>query len=79
MFLGFSTASLGGIAETGSLIVWPTEDEPRMMSLVPPIHFVIMEKSKLHTTFAEAMRVMNWASQIPTNALLISGPQNQLI
>jgi len=68
------TTSLGGIAETGSLIVWPTEDEPRMMSLVPPIHFVIMEKSKLHSTFAEAMRVMDWASQMPTNALLISGP-----
>ncbi len=68
------TSSLGGIAETGSLIVWPNEDEPRMMSLVPPIHFVIMEKSKLHSTFAEAMRVMDWASQMPTNALLISGP-----
>ncbi|MEB8433123.1 lactate utilization protein [Cocleimonas sp. KMM 6892] len=68
------TTSLGGISETGSLIVWPTEDEPRMMSLVPPIHFVIMEKSKLHSTFAEAMRVMDWASQMPTNALLISGP-----
>jgi len=68
------TSSLGGISETGSLIVWPTEDEPRMMSLVPPIHFVIMEKSKLHSTFAEAMREMDWASQMPTNALLISGP-----
>ena len=68
------TSSLGGIAETGSLIVWPTEDEPRMMSLVPPIHFVIMEKRKLHSTFAEAMREMDWASHMPTNALLISGP-----
>lgn len=68
------TSSLGGIAETGSLIVWPTEDEPRTMSLVPPIHFVIMEKSKLHSTFAEAIRIMDWTSKIPTNALLISGP-----
>ena len=68
------TGSLGGIAETGSLIVWPTSDEPRLMSLVPPIHFVIMEKSKLHSTFAEAVRVMDWVTQMPTNALLISGP-----
>lgn len=68
------TSSLGGIAETGTLIVWPTSDEPRLMSLVPPIHFVIMEKSKLHTTFAEAVRAMDWATQMPTNALLISGP-----
>ncbi len=68
------TSTLGGIAETGSLIVWPNEDEPRLMSLVPPIHFAILEKKNLHSTFAEAMRVMDWASQMPTNALLISGP-----
>lgn len=68
------TSTLGGIAETGSLIVWPNSDEPRLMSLVPPIHFAILEKDKLFTTFAEAMREMDWASQMPTNALLISGP-----
>jgi L-lactate dehydrogenase complex protein LldG len=68
------TSTLGGIAETGSLIVWPNEDEPRLMSLVPPIHFAILEKRNLHSTFAETMRVMDWASQMPTNALLISGP-----
>ena len=68
------TSTLGGIAETGSLIVWPNEDEPRLMSLVPPIHFAILEKKNLHSTFAETMRVMDWASQMPTNALLISGP-----
>ncbi len=68
------TSSLGGIAETGSLIVWPTTDEPRLMSLVPPIHFVIMKKNKLYSTFAEAVLAMNWAAQMPSNALLISGP-----
>ena len=68
------TSTLGGLAETGSLIVWPNQDEPRLMSLVPPIHFAILEKEKLYTTFAEAMRAMDWPTQMPTNALLISGP-----
>ena len=68
------TSTLGGIAETGSLIVWPNQDEPRLMSLVTPIHFAILEKDKLFSTFAEAMREMDWASKMPTNALLISGP-----
>jgi len=68
------TSTLGGIAETGSLIVWPNADEPRLMSLVPPIHFAILERKNLFSTFAEAMREMDWASQMPTNALLISGP-----
>lgn len=68
------TSTRGGIAETGSLIVWPTSDEPRLMSLVPPIHIAVLEASELYTTFHEALRAQNWASGMPTNALLISGP-----
>lgn len=68
------TSTLGGIAETGSLIMWPTTSEPRLMSLVPPIHIAILEMDKLYTTFAEAVKEQDWASQMPTNALLVSGP-----
>ncbi|MGO1749605.1 MAG: LutC/YkgG family protein [Marinobacter sp.] len=68
------TSSRGGIADTGSLILWPTVDEPRLMSLVPPIHIAVLEASKLYPTFHEAMGAQNWASGMPTNALLISGP-----
>ena len=31
-----------GIAETGFLILWTTPDEPRLMSLIPPIHLAIL-------------------------------------
>ncbi|WP_100638434.1 LutC/YkgG family protein [Marinobacter salexigens] len=68
------TSTRGGIAETGSLILWPTPDEPRLMSLVPPIHIAILEASELYTSFHEAMLAQNWASGMPTNALLVSGP-----
>jgi L-lactate dehydrogenase complex protein LldG len=68
------TTTLGGIAETGTLILWPDQNEPRMMSLVPPIHIAILEAGKLFNTFAEAVATMQWASSMPTNALLISGP-----
>lgn len=68
------TSTLGGIAETGSLILWPTPDEPRLMSLVPPIHIAVLEASEIYTTFHEAVLAQNWASGMPTNALLISGP-----
>lgn len=72
---GSVTSTLGGIAETGTLILWPTSDEPRMMSLVPPVHFTILDTDHLYTTFAEAVQAQNWLSQgLPTNALLISGP-----
>jgi L-lactate dehydrogenase complex protein LldG len=68
------TSTRGGIAETGSLILWPTVDEPRLMSLVPPVHIAILKASELYTTFRDAMKAQNWAAGMPTNALLISGP-----
>ena len=68
------TTARGGIAETGSLILWPTPDEPRLMSLVPPIHIAVLYASQIYSTFREAMISENWSSQMPTNALLISGP-----
>ena len=52
----------------------PTADEPRLMSLVPPIHIAILKASELYTTFHDAMQSQNWAAGMPTNALLVSGP-----
>ncbi len=68
------TGTSGGIAETGSLILWPTPQEPRLMSLVPPVHIAVLEADRLYTTFAEAVAEQDWAGALPTNALLISGP-----
>lgn len=69
------TSTLGGIAETGTLMLWSSPDEPRTLSLVPPIHIAILDTNKLYTTFAEAVQTQGWLEQgLPTNALLISGP-----
>jgi L-lactate dehydrogenase complex protein LldG len=70
---GFTTCR-GAIAETGSLVLWPTPDEPRLMSLVPPIHFVLLDVARIQSTFHEFMTEQSWAGGMPTNALLISGP-----
>lgn len=68
------TTTLCGIAETGTLVLWPSEHEPRLMSLVPPVHIALLEVDKLYTTFTEVVDVQKWAGQMPTNALLVSGP-----
>ena len=68
------TGCRGAIAETGSLILWPDEVEPRLLSLVPPIHCVLLPASSIYTTFADALDQQGWAQGMPTNALLISGP-----
>lgn len=62
------------IAETGTLVLWPDAHEPRLMSLVPPLHIVLLDASTIHNTFYEVMHHEGWADGLPTNALLISGP-----
>lgn len=68
------TSTEGGIAETGSLILWPDADQPRLMSLVPSIHIAVLDADRLYPTFQEAMQREQWATRMPTNVLLISGP-----
>ena len=68
------TAARAAIAETGTLILWPDADEPRLMSLVPPVHIVLLDSRKIYNTFYEATQAEGWKNGLPTNALLISGP-----
>ncbi|CAG37736.1 LutC/YkgG family protein [Desulfotalea psychrophila] len=68
------TTCLGGIAESAAVILWPTPEEPRLMSIVPPLHIVVVEADKIFTSFQEAIEKLNWSEAMPTNALLISGP-----
>ncbi len=68
------TAARGAIAETGSLILWPDAQEPRLMSLVPPLHIVLLQAHSIHATLIDAMAAENWAAGLPANALLISSP-----
>jgi len=68
------TSVRAGVAASGTLILWPTAEEPRSMSLVPPIHFAVLDSRAIHATFAEAVEKEDWNSGMPTNALLISGP-----
>jgi L-lactate dehydrogenase complex protein LldG len=68
------TGARAAIAETGTLILWPDAHEPRLMSLVPPVHIVLLDAGKIYNTFFEAQQAEGWANGLPTNSLLISGP-----
>ena len=68
------TSTQGGIAETGAIILWPDRKEPRLMSLVPPIHIAVLAAEKIYATFSEAIITENWPDKMPTNVVLISGP-----
>jgi len=68
------TSARAGIAETGSVVLWPTPAEPRLLSLVPPLHCVLLEAGQVVSTLHELMVRESWQEGMPTNALLISGP-----
>ena len=68
------TGCLGGVADTGAVVLWPDESEPRLLSLVPPVHVAVLDADTIYTSLAEMMRLQNWSQGMPTNVLLISGP-----
>lgn len=68
------THCLAGIADTGALVLWPSSEEPRTLSLVPPCHIAVIDESSIMSNFIEVIETQNWKEKMPTNALLISGP-----
>lgn len=63
-----------GIAQTGTLLLWPSEEQPRSQSLVPPVHICLFDTAKMYDHFYSAVQGENMAAGMPTNAVLVSGP-----
>lgn len=68
------TGSRCGIAATGSIVLWPGSEEPRSLSLVPPLHIVVVEQNAIYNDFVDLIKSQRWSEQLPTNIVLISGP-----
>jgi len=68
------TGCHGAIAESGTLILTPDATEPRLMSLVPERHIVLLDADQIHDTLSDAVAAADWPQPLPTNLLLISGP-----
>jgi L-lactate dehydrogenase complex protein LldG len=68
------TGTVGGIAATGSLVLWPDRHEPRLMSLLPPLHIALLKASEIEDNLYAIMQKQNWSAGLPTNLLLVSGP-----
>ena len=71
--VGITTVA-AGIASSGSLVLWPSESEPRLLSLVPPVHIAIIFKEQIYQTFSEVMQAQDWQTGLPSNVVLVSGP-----
>jgi L-lactate dehydrogenase complex protein LldG len=68
------TAAAAGIADTGTLLLRPGADEPRTLSLVPPVHVAVLHASTLYASLTAALRALAPQADMPANLLLVSGP-----
>lgn len=68
------TSTVGGVAETGGLLLLPGPEEPRLLSLVPPVHLALLRASTIQDSFWSAVKALGWGRSLPPNALMISGP-----
>jgi L-lactate dehydrogenase complex protein LldG len=68
------SSSRCAIAATGTIVLWPDEDEPRSLSLVPPVHFVVVDANNIYADFNTLLSAQQWQDKLPTNVVLISGP-----
>jgi L-lactate dehydrogenase complex protein LldG len=67
------TTSVGGIAETGSIVLIPAPEEPRLLSLSVPVHLAIVERRHLHGTLLDFIASGVYQREVPTNLVLVSG------
>lgn len=68
------TLTYGGIAETGTLVLWSGAQSPRLLSLVPPIHIAILHASRVVESLMDMMVKAHWSGGLPTNVVLVSSP-----
>jgi len=62
------------LADTGVLAQCSTPQQPRTLSLVPPIHFCLINVNRLYADLPAALAGEGWAAAMPTNLIFISGP-----
>ena len=69
------TLAKAAIAETGTLVLIPDQNEPRMMSLIPPVHIVLLKECDILNNFQQLVNNPPWSNQkMPSNIVFISSP-----
>ena len=64
------------IAETGSLAILAREREPRSLSLLPPVHVAVADRSQLLPDLFDLFEGVPWAERggLPSGLTVITGP-----
>jgi L-lactate dehydrogenase complex protein LldG len=67
------TSASGGIAASGSVVLTAGRGRPRVTSLLPRRHLVLLPESKLVADLGAALRVVG-LSALPSQLLFVTGP-----
>jgi L-lactate dehydrogenase complex protein LldG len=68
------TLSRASIAETGTVVLWSGPQSPRLLSLVPPVHIVVVQARQVVGSLFDLMQQQGWSEGMPTNVVLVSSP-----
>jgi L-lactate dehydrogenase complex protein LldG len=63
------------VAETGSVVLVSRPDQPRSLSLLPPVHVAVAERSQVLPDLFDLFAAGRWpAQELPSGLTLITGP-----
>lgn len=62
------------LADTGSLVLLSTSAEPRLISLLPPVHLAVVSKDRLLTGLDELVQVLPDPAALTSALVIITGP-----
>ncbi len=71
--IGISSADYG-LAETGTLVMLSSHQEPRMISLLPPLHIAVVPESRIIGNLDELLTLHALPAEQTSSMVLITGP-----
>jgi len=75
-----ATAAIGitsvsyALAETGSFVMLSSAEEPRLISLLPPVHVAVFSRSRILANLNELLSVLPHPAEQTSSMVLITGP-----
>jgi L-lactate utilization protein LutC len=71
--MGITSADYA-LADTGTLVMFSSSEEPRLVSLLPPLHLAIVPVERLLTGLDELLEMVSIPSERSSSMVLITGP-----
>jgi L-lactate utilization protein LutC len=68
------TSAAWALADTGTLVMIASAEEPRLVSLLPPVHVAVLPAGKLLTGLDELLALVPAPDRLSSSMVLITGP-----